>query len=267
MLGKVELGRTVAVQRPAKAALLELPDQRRVQPSPLPLLIGVLEPPAEADVPIVPGDPGDPDLLRVADPDIPLVNLGPVSIPLYGPAGGTWALVNLILSIIGVALAFASTIRAILRRKREWSEEEQEIRAEETELESEYIRESFLESNAQTEVDPAVEAAFAHLADERAASEAREKQKKRQRRAWLLIANIGAIIGVVLFLLTQNIRLPMVLVDFWTIAHLVLFAVGIAATYCLYKRDKKDADKDRDMTAGGDDDEMSDVRIGKEVHV
>ena len=51
-----------------------------------------------------------------------------------------------------------------------------------------------------------------------------------------------AIIGIVLFILTQNMRLEMTLVDLWTIAHGILFAGGILSYIFAYKRDKDEED-------------------------
>jgi len=120
-------------------------------------------------------------------------------IPLFGsPEHATWALMNLVLTIVGVALALLITLRALIFKKEEKYPDEHN-------------------------------------------NEDYEYNKRRFR--WLLAGNIIAIIGIILFVITQNMRNPMVLVDVWTIAHAIFVAIGIVSLVCIVKR-YKDNDSD-----------------------
>ena len=78
-----------------------------------------------------------------------------------------------------------------------------------------------------------------------AEDEEEEEKRKRGRLIPILAIPILAIIGIILFILTQDIRLPMTMVDLWTIAHGVLFLGGIVSYIFAYKNEK-DEDEDSD---------------------
>ncbi|MDR0817228.1 MAG: hypothetical protein LBN35_01165, partial [Clostridiales Family XIII bacterium] len=59
---------------------------------------------------------------------------------------------------------------------------------------------------------------------------------KKAKKRWLFLLGALAAAGVILFLLTQDISLPMVLLDGWTIVFAVLF---IAEMICVTRRNKK----------------------------
>jgi pilus assembly protein TadC len=74
-----------------------------------------------------------------------------------------------------------------------------------------------------------------------------EESGKRKRFTALLIAGVVAVLAVILFILTQDMRLPMVFIDFWTIAHVILLAGEIIALRAVYKKkDQEDEDDDDD---------------------
>ena len=132
-------------------------------------------------------------------------------IPL-GPGARAWALVNLILAVCGVISIGVTSIYAALKRK---SREEREPM-------DEY---------------PIGKAAGGHAADKTTMDGSFEedgKAKRRMRPAWAVIGVVMAAIGVILFILTQDITLPMALVDKWTIAHVIIFAVIITAIMLLF---------------------------------
>ena len=54
--------------------------------------------------------------------------------------------------------------------------------------------------------------------------------KKRTGRHWAfwVISLIAGVAAIVLFLLTEDITLPMIYIDAWTIWHVVIFAVLLA---------------------------------------
>ena len=102
--------------------------------------------------------------------------------------GNVWALLNLILMVVGLLLAVVCTIIGVIRGKDSRDEEEQ------------------------------------------------GEEKKRGSALWRLLSVVLAVVSLVLFLLTQNMSQPMVLVDKWTLAMLVLF---VAEVVCLILAGKK----------------------------
>ena len=66
-----------------------------------------------------------------------------------------------------------------------------------------------------------------------------EKGKPGKTRvSWLAALNISAVLGAILFIVTQNINNPMVWIDFWTIAHIVFVAIEVVAMNRLKERSK-----------------------------
>ena len=68
-----------------------------------------------------------------------------------------------------------------------------------------------------------------------------------QLKRWTVIcAVLFAIVSVVLFILTEDMRLPMVIIDKWTPLMLLLMIGSILAEFILtrYKRPKKDKKED-----------------------
>jgi H+/gluconate symporter-like permease len=137
-----------------------------------------------------------------------MVNIFNNEIPLFGPVNSaTWALVNLILSILGAVMALLVAIRAILLKKKKNDKDDQnKNRAHEDEENDENV--------------------------------------KRNRLAWLITTIVSGVVGVLVFLFTEDTSNEMVLVDIWTIVNAVVFAIGIVATIFTVKRVKKDDDKD-----------------------
>ena len=71
-----------------------------------------------------------------------------------------------------------------------------------------------------------------------------KEQRTKYRLVWTLTTLIAGILGIIVFLLTEDIRLPMVLVDEWTIVNAIIFIAGIVGYAFAMKRDK---DEDSDM--------------------
>ncbi|MCL2426204.1 MAG: hypothetical protein FWD05_07685, partial [Oscillospiraceae bacterium] len=67
--------------------------------------------------------------------------------------------------------------------------------------------------------------------------------KKRNRLFFVIAIPVLAIIAIILFILTENMRLPMIMIDRWTIAHIILFAVAVIS-YIFAFRTRKDEDND-----------------------
>jgi len=151
------------------------------------------------------------------DQDVPLILIAGREIPLFAPLGSAaWALVNLVLCILGVAFAVVSTVLALIHRRE---------RAGSAKAERMY-------NNASA----SVAAGSVGAAPTRANSSNAEKEKwnNRQQLGWLVAAVILAIAGVITFLLTQSMRHPMVLVDIWTILHVIFLAAEAIAVMLVF---------------------------------
>jgi uncharacterized repeat protein (TIGR02543 family) len=143
--------------------------------------------------------------------EIPTIEIFDSEVPLFGMAGGAWALVNLLLSIIGIIFAVGSIIRAFLKKKREQEYEDEKDERSERAREKERAK-----ANEQD-------------------SEERDEHQKRFRPVWLVISVILCVAAVVLFILTEDMSLPMVLIDNWTLLHLILLVLEIIAVVIAFK--------------------------------
>ena len=160
------------------------------------------------------------DDTALADTDFDTDIAGDGGIPL-GSGARAWALVNLILAVCGVISIGAASIYAALTKKSEKNETADEhptAREARTHASDETARDALLDEEGETE--------------------------RRVRPAWAVIGVVMAVVGVILFILTQDITLPMALVDKWTIAHVIIFAVIITAIIFLRRRKKESADSD-----------------------
>jgi len=72
-----------------------------------------------------------------------------------------------------------------------------------------------------------------------------DRKKKRARLLLVLAIPIAAIIAVIVFILTQDITLPIRLTDWWTLLHVILFAIAFICYIFAFGR-KKDKDDDSD---------------------
>jgi len=151
----------------------------------------------------------------------PLPSLSPSPSPSAPPIGGgtdenelpAWALVNLILSIVGLVLAILLVVWVLLSRKQKQTKQPQE---------------------KQT---PANQDKYG--ANQREAKEEVRKQK-RYRTLWFVLGGIMGIGGFIVFLLTEDTSRPMILVDKWTIVNVIMFAVQlIAITFTFKPKNKK----------------------------
>ena len=118
------------------------------------------------------------------------------------PGEPTWALINLILSIIAVITAIIMAITFFFAKKKEDEDEEQ-----------------------QAQKAPKAEGE-------------EEEEKKKSYKGLKFLGFIPAAAAVILFILTENMHFKMILVDKWTILTAV-FAV-IAIVIGILTRNKKD---------------------------
>ncbi|MDR2569951.1 MAG: InlB B-repeat-containing protein [Oscillospiraceae bacterium] len=115
--------------------------------------------------------------------------------PLAAPPDAShfvWALLNLILAVMGFILVIISGIRLFIQYRNKHN-------------------------------------------DERSVEDG-ETQKKLRITA-LVTVFVAGIAGIVLFFLTEDMRLLMVLADKWTIVNAIIFTLGIAGYMFLFKRD------------------------------
>ena len=134
--------------------------------------------------------------------------------PLAGKDVSSWALLNLILSIVGVLAALILAIMYFVHRKVEKEEEEQKQPYRDVE------------------------------------NRDKEAYETKKKRLWpRIIAAVLAVLAVILFLLTEDVTLPMTFTDQWTIWHviilivLVIFAIVSSVKVNTDHRDRPESQK------------------------
>jgi len=173
-------------------------------------------------------EPDVPEDHKVDDGDeqIPVVNEPPPVVVVPGSTRA-WALLNLILSILGALAAIATTIYIILKQKRKEDDDDDET------LNSTENRELVIDTNQIDELNQDEE------------DEENKERKKRVRKISFIAMYILAILAIILFILTQDMRLPMRFIDRWTIIHIILAIIEVIAIITVRKK-RKDQDEDDD---------------------
>ncbi|MDR0797791.1 MAG: hypothetical protein LBE70_03630, partial [Nitrososphaerota archaeon] len=70
------------------------------------------------------------------------------------------------------------------------------------------------------------------------ADDVAEENKQEQRRLfWLFTSVIMGIVGIIVFLLTEDMTRPMVLVDRWTIVNAIIFIIELIAIALTFKHE------------------------------
>ncbi len=133
--------------------------------------------------------------------------------------GAAWALVNLICMILTDIIAVVEVIKYIRGKK-------------EQPAEPEYVDEGKV-------VIPAAE----YVAN------TEEKDRKRERVGWKLFEIVPFLFGTILFFLTENMRLPMILVDKWTILMVVTLLIAITLALLTRQRDPEEEPDEDDQEA------------------
>jgi uncharacterized repeat protein (TIGR02543 family) len=152
--------------------------------------------------------------------------------PTGSPSGGDensrqfWALVNLLLCIAGVVIAITTVLYVLLQQKQK--EEKQQ-----------------LQKNHQSKHENIRGKQAGKYEEEQDT----EKKHKQYRLVWLAIAYIMGIVGIIVFLLTENMKLPMTMVDKWTIINAIIFIVEIIAIILTFKHKKGTTNNDDDNSA------------------
>ncbi|MCL1977786.1 MAG: InlB B-repeat-containing protein [Candidatus Bathyarchaeota archaeon] len=119
-----------------------------------------------------------------------------------------WAFVNLVLSVVGIVLAVIATVYVLLQRK---------SKAEHKDAEGSYVSEYSKKHSG--------------------------KEDKPRRNVWLFIVLALSIVGVVVFLLTEDMSLQMKLIDKWSIVNAAIFLAGIIGIMFAFKHKKDSTDE------------------------
>ena len=70
-----------------------------------------------------------------------------------------------------------------------------------------------------------------------------EKEEKRHGRFWKAVGIILAVVMVIIFILTENIFLPMILVDKWTLLMIILLIIAIINIFIVKKKCEENEDE------------------------
>ena len=173
-------------------------------------------PPVTPDSPAAPVTPTAPD----STPESPATPVSPADTiqpateeiiddetPLAGPAGGAWALLNLILTAVTVALSAALLVGYLGKSKQ--------------------AREG---ENGNTVYDENGNEVLEYI--------------RKKRGFWRVASLIPAIGAVIAFILTENMLLPMVIVDRWTLLMVAIALVQVVITALSKKRDEEQEEND-----------------------
>jgi len=126
-----------------------------------------------------------------------------------------WAVVNLILSIVGVVLVAVVFVRAMLLKKKD-------------------DREEGKQKNTNTKT-----VGGAGYGGKNGKGSVSDEKYTQRRHLWLITALILAVAGLVVFLLTEDMSLPMGWVDKWTIANTIILIAEIIAIIFVFKTVKQ----------------------------
>jgi len=154
--------------------------------------------------------------LDIDNGQVPHIGFRGLGLPLFSPTGhNAWALLNLILCLIGILYVVVTTVRVVLLKKRVQTEEEKKY----------YVASNPSETECPDEED---------------------EKDKRYRPGWLAAAAVLAIASAYLFALTQDMRNPIVLIDGWTLAHAIIMAAQFIAVNVVFKSEKREECDEKD---------------------
>ena len=181
-------------------------------------------PPADAAVTAPPTEPTEPDtedsvwtpndttpdieapdiLQELLNENVPTLTFGDTEVPLAAGSftGMVWALLNLILAVAGVVIGCVMLLHKALLKKR----------AQEEEQEDDFLGDDDTKASLK---------------------------RKLRCLIGLMLAVVGGIGGVLLFILTEDTSLLMVLTDNWTLWHIVVFVAEMIGCVLTAKRRRK----------------------------
>ena len=149
----------------------------------------------------------------------PIVESGPVEtiddtpVPMAAPGGRgrAWALLNLICAVLTVLCGLSMFVGFLKGHKDE--EEEEDAKRQ----------------NVQK-------------------SEEEEEENKRYRKGSKLLGILVGIVAVIAFILTEDMRLPMVFTDRWTLMMIIILAINLLVAWFTRYKDKDKEDDDDSQT-------------------
>ena len=146
----------------------------------------------------------------INDNETPLANgedIADNATPLAGLGTGAWALINLILTIVTTLLSILLLIGYIGKKKKALEDEDGNV---------------VLDENGKEVME----------------------YEKNKKGLWRLISIIPALIAIIVFIFTEDMTLPMIFVDKWTILHVVIALVQIVVmVLCKKRKDENDEDE------------------------
>ena len=146
----------------------------------------------------------------INDNETPLANgedIADNATPLAGLGTGAWALINLILTIVTTLLSILLLIGYIGKKKKALEDEDGNV---------------VLDENGKEVME----------------------YEKNKKGLWRLISIIPALIAIIVFIFTEDMTLPMIFVDKWTILHVVIALVQVVVmVLCKKKKNENDEDE------------------------
>ena len=146
----------------------------------------------------------------INDNETPLANgedIADNATPLAGLGTGAWALINLILTIVTTLLSILLLIGYIGKKKKALEDEDGNV---------------VLDENGKEVME----------------------YEKNKKGLWRLISIIPTLIAIIVFIFTEDMTLPMIFVDKWTILHVVIALVQVVVmVLCKKKKDENDEDE------------------------
>lgn len=146
----------------------------------------------------------------INDNETPLANgedIADNATPLAGLGTGAWTLINLILTIVTTLLSILLLIGYIGKKKKALEDEDGNV---------------VLDENGKEVME----------------------YEKNKKGLWRLISIIPALIAIIVFIFTEDMTLPMIFVDKWTILHVVIALVQVVVmVLCKKRKDENDEDE------------------------
>jgi uncharacterized repeat protein (TIGR02543 family) len=154
-----------------------------------------------------------------AVPGSPIITILGTPIPLFGIQGASWSLFDLICTLIALIAALVMIVRVVIHQRRKKEEKEE-------------LNEDGTPKRIKTR--------------EEEQEEQKEQRYTKIRIPLAVISALCAILSVILFILTQDMRLPMVFFDFWSIFFAVFVILGIITTILTFKRETLEKEEEND---------------------
>jgi len=132
--------------------------------------------------------------------------------PVDGDKEPVWALVNLVLSVVGFVLVILLMVCILLQQRK------QRVNKEKDDKQQNIKNQNMVTQGGQQEED--------------------DVRQIQRRNVWLITAIIMGIAGIIVFLLTEDMSLPRNLVDKWSIVNITIFAIELIAIFFTFKYQK-----------------------------